>query len=59
MMPVSHFNVGEIQLSERLTAAEKGIRIKKLVLDSVRGSQRRRRRDPAAPGVQRALCLGP
>ena len=34
-MPVSHFGVGEIELSERLTAAEKQIRIKKLVLDSV------------------------
>ena len=36
MMPVSHFGGGrEISLSERLTDAEKEIRIKKLVLDSV------------------------
>lgn len=35
MMPVSLFGVGEISLSERLTDAEKEIRIKELVLDSV------------------------
>ena len=35
MMPVSHFSVGEICLSERLTTSEKMIRIKSLVLDSV------------------------
>jgi hypothetical protein len=35
MMPISHFGVGEIRLSERYTNAEKEIRIKKLVLDSV------------------------
>ena len=58
MMPVSHFGVGEVQLSERLTSAQKEIRIKKMVLDSL-GGQRRRRRDAAAPGVQRALALGP
>ena len=35
MMPVSHFGVGEVQLSERLTSAQKEIRIKKMVLDSL------------------------
>ena len=38
MMPVSHFGVGEIELSERLTDAQKEIRIKKLVLDSLGAS---------------------
>ena len=35
MMPVGHFDVGEIRMSERLTTAENIIKIKKLVLDSV------------------------
>ena len=35
MMPVNHFCVGEIRMSERLSGAEKKIRIKKLVLGSV------------------------
>ena len=51
MMPVSHFGEDETSLSERLTDAEKEIRIKKLVLDSV-GSQRRRCGSAATPGVQ-------
>ena len=38
MMPVSHFGVGEVQLSERLTSAQKEIRIKKMVLDSLGAS---------------------
>ena len=38
MMPVSHFGVGEIELSERLTDAQKEIRIKKLVLDNLGAS---------------------
>ena len=38
MMPVSQFGVGEISLSERFTAAQKEIRIKKLVLDSLGAS---------------------
>lgn len=35
VMPVSHFELGEIRLSEQLTTSEKMLRIKKLVLDSV------------------------
>ena len=38
MMPVSHFGVGEIELSERLTDAQKEIRIKQLVLNSLGAS---------------------